>query len=176
LSYNWYVALEGLRRSPYGNNGWRPGARKIAEFYGCDPAELWPAVVLAVVNPEAVRQITEDEAVGLLPSQAIEVMHALPAKDLDEQVFIHEQVELVQEAIQSVLDAKEQDILLRHIGGLEGNGGTETLEEIGKDYDLSRERIRMTEATALGKVRAFICRKREMGWGTVSLEWEIDEP
>ena len=49
------------------------------------------------------------------------------------------------------LTAREEEIISRRFG-LDGMG-TETLEEIAKDYGVTRERIRQIEQKALRKLR-----------------------
>ncbi len=50
------------------------------------------------------------------------------------------------------LPARERMILIRHYG-LVGDGTAQTLEEIGKDFDISKERARQLEKRALKKLR-----------------------
>lgn len=58
----------------------------------------------------------------------------------------------IQEAI-SDLSAREQKILEMRFGLTDGV--THTLEEVGKEFDVTRERIRQIEAKALEKIQAF---------------------
>lgn len=58
----------------------------------------------------------------------------------------------IQEAI-SDLSAREQKILEMRFGLRDGV--THTLEEVGKEFDVTRERIRQIEAKALEKIQAF---------------------
>jgi RNA polymerase sigma factor (sigma-70 family) len=53
----------------------------------------------------------------------------------------------------SLLDAKEREILKRRLGLI--NGKRETLDDIAKDYGLTRERIRQIEYKALKKIAQF---------------------
>lgn len=52
------------------------------------------------------------------------------------------------------LPPREQDIIALRFGLLDG--GIRTLEEIGKKYGVTRERIRQLEAKALEKIRLFM--------------------
>lgn len=55
-------------------------------------------------------------------------------------------------ALDQLTDREKQIIIFRY--GLD-NEKPKTLEEIGKIYDLSRERIRQIENQALGKLKEF---------------------
>lgn len=54
-------------------------------------------------------------------------------------------------AIFNTLPPREREIMIRRFGILSGE--SETLEEIGKDFDLTRERIRQLEIMALRRLR-----------------------
>lgn len=60
--------------------------------------------------------------------------------------------EYIQEAI-SALSPREQKILEMRFGL--ADGVTHTLEEVGKEFDVTRERIRQIEAKALEKIKSF---------------------
>jgi RNA polymerase primary sigma factor/RNA polymerase nonessential primary-like sigma factor len=58
--------------------------------------------------------------------------------------------------LQTLKDNEQEVIRLRF--GLDG-GEPQTLEEIGKIFGLTRERVRQIESSALGKLRAIITKK-----------------
>ncbi len=68
----------------------------------------------------------------------------------------NEVVELLRDYIQEAigdLSAREQKILEMRFGLTDGV--THTLEEVGKEFDVTRERIRQIEAKALEKMQGF---------------------
>lgn len=61
----------------------------------------------------------------------------------------------------SVLSSKEIDILTRRFG-LEGD--IDTLEEIGNDYNLTRERVRQIQVNALNKIKKLVNEDKEINF------------
>jgi RNA polymerase primary sigma factor len=77
----------------------------------------------------------------------------------DEQLA-SERMQLQTRALLELLTPREQQ-LLRLRFGMDGGAG-QTLEEVGKSFNLSRERVRQIEAAALKKLRA-ISQERDLG-------------
>jgi RNA polymerase primary sigma factor len=69
-------------------------------------------------------------------------------------------MQLQTRALLELLTPREQQ-LLRLRFGMDGGAG-QTLEEVGKSFNLSRERVRQIEAAALKKLRA-ISQERDLG-------------
>jgi RNA polymerase primary sigma factor len=63
-------------------------------------------------------------------------------------------------ALLDILTPREQQ-LLRLRFGMDGGPG-QTLEEVGKSFNLSRERVRQIEAAALKKLRS-LSEERDLG-------------
>lgn len=126
-------------------HGDEPTHREIATRFGYSLEEL--GVLLAYMY-EAVQldHVHEtDEDFSLLQFQADD-KSARPDDELDRR--------LVQEQVQAAvasLDEREAYVLVRRFG-LDGQL-PQTLEQIGDDIDLSRERIRQIEETAKRKIR-----------------------
>jgi len=59
-----------------------------------------------------------------------------------------------------VLDPREKKIILQRFG-LDG-GNPKTLEDVGKDFGITRERIRQLQNTALAKLRRALIQKEEV--------------
>ena len=67
---------------------------------------------------------------------------------------IYEQLEELKEQLNEVLDTlteREQKVLRLRFGM--NDGRARTLEEVGREFDVTRERIRQIEAKALRKLR-----------------------
>jgi RNA polymerase primary sigma factor len=61
----------------------------------------------------------------------------------------------------TVLDTRERKIILKRFG-LDG-GKPKTLEEVGKVFGVTRERIRQLQNLALAKMRLALSQKEELG-------------
>jgi RNA polymerase primary sigma factor len=77
----------------------------------------------------------------------IEDRNALPPADAASRQLLKEQID----AVLSSLSPREQRVLQLRFG-LE-DGRSRTLEEVGKEFNVTRERIRQIEAKALRKLR-----------------------
>jgi len=69
-----------------------------------------------------------------------------------DQAFEHSQLSERLDDIMECLDPRQADIIKRRFG-FDGDSGVETLEQIGVDYKITRERIRQIEKKALIKLR-----------------------
>ena len=91
-----------------------------------------------------MQSTTETKATG-----AASIKEAAPQK---EKVFVH--------ALRSILASipkRSQDILEARFGI--SHHRTKTLEEIGQEYSITRERVRQIETAALARLRGIIERK-----------------
>jgi RNA polymerase primary sigma factor len=133
-------------------------SRRLAQEYGREPtaAEIGKGIELP---PEKVREIVK---VAQLPislespigeeenshlSDFIEDRNALPPVDAASKQLLKEQID----DVLSSLTPREQRVLRLRFG-LE-DGRSRTLEEVGKEFSVTRERIRQIEAKALRKLR-----------------------
>ncbi|MFH1808239.1 MAG: sigma-70 family RNA polymerase sigma factor [Pseudomonadota bacterium] len=79
----------------------------------------------------------------------------------EESVIREDEIQRVRELL-GLLSPIEMDVICRRFGLLGDND--ETLEEIGRKYNLSRERVRQIQVQGLKKMRRF-CERREIGEG-----------
>ncbi|MFH0914580.1 MAG: RNA polymerase sigma factor RpoD [Chloroflexota bacterium] len=132
--------------------------RRLAQEYGQEPTVKEIAKEMEI-PPEKVREIVkvsqlpvslespmgEDEESHL--GDFIEDHNALPPADAASKQLLKEQID----SVLSTLSPREQRVLMLRFG-LE-DGRSRTLEEVGKEFNVTRERIRQIEAKALRKLR-----------------------
>ncbi len=133
-------------------------SRRLAQEYGREPTSTEIAKEMEI-SSEKVRGIVkvsqlpislespigeeEDSPLG----NSIEDRNALPPVDAASKQLLKEQIE----DVLSTLTPREQRVLQLRFG-LE-DGRSRTLEEVGKEFNVTRERIRQIEAKALRKLR-----------------------
>ena len=133
-------------------------SRRLAQEYGREPTPAEIAKEMQV-SPEKVREIAkisqlpislespigeeEDSHLG----DFIEDHNTLPPVDAASRQLLKEQID----EVLSTLTPREQRVLQLRFG-LE-DGRSRTLEEVGKEFNVTRERIRQIEAKALRKLR-----------------------
>ena len=133
-------------------------SRRLAQEYGREPTSTEIAKEMEI-SSEKVREIVkvsqlpislespigeeEDSPLG----NSIEDRNALPPVDAASKQLLKEQIE----DVLGTLTPREQRVLQLRFG-LE-DGRSRTLEEVGKEFNVTRERIRQIEAKALRKLR-----------------------
>jgi RNA polymerase primary sigma factor len=133
-------------------------SRRLAQEYGREPTSREIAKEMEVTS-EKVREIVkvsqlpislespigeeEDSPLG----NSIEDRNALPPVDIASKQLLKEQIE----DVLGTLTPREQRVLQLRFG-LE-DGRSRTLEEVGVEFNVTRERIRQIEAKALRKLR-----------------------
>jgi RNA polymerase primary sigma factor len=103
--------------------------------------------------------VREDGATALL-----ERLIDVTAEDPEVRAIRHENVQLVSTLV-AALNPQEQFIIERRFGLKDGM--TETLQEIGQQLHITRERVRQLEARALKKLRVAATRNRLDGYFVV---------
>ena len=133
-------------------------SRRLAQEYGQEPSSKEIGKEMDM-SPEKVREIVkvaqlpislespigqeEDSHLG----DFIEDRNALPPVDAASKQLLKEQID----EVLSSLTPREQRVLVLRFG-LE-DGRSRTLEEVGQEFNVTRERIRQIEAKALRKLR-----------------------
>jgi RNA polymerase primary sigma factor len=133
-------------------------SRQLSQEYGREPTAKEIGYEMEI-SPERVREIIkvsqlpislespigeeEDSHLG----DFIEDQNALPPPEAASRQLLKEQID----GVLSSLSPRERRVLLLRFG-LE-DGRSRTLEEVGKEFNVTRERIRQIEAKALRKLR-----------------------
>jgi len=148
LSYQWYLGVEGLKIKPIdlrpGREGWKPGALRLAEFYGVTPEILFPDLVLKIEAVTAERRVDAEEMVAM----------TLPSASTPLQLLESNEVEVALQGALERLTEKERRVLEMRFGvNGEGEGQGWTLDQVAHEFGVTRERIRQIEVKALRKLR-----------------------
>lgn len=133
-------------------------SRRLGQEYGREPTSTEIAREMEI-SSDKVREIVKvsrlpisldspiNEEQGSPLGDAIEDRNALPPIDAASNQILKEQIEGV---LQTLTPREHRILQLRF--GLE-DGRSRTLEEVGKEFNVTRERIRQIEAHALRKLR-----------------------
>jgi len=133
-------------------------SRHLAQEYGREPTpkeigeemEILPEKIRAIIKlaqlPVSLESPIGEEEDNHL-GDFIEDRNALPPPDAASRQLLKEQID----GVLSSLTPREQRVLQLRFG-LE-DGRSRTLEEVGKEFKVTRERIRQIEAKALRKLR-----------------------
>ncbi len=126
-------------------HGREPTAREIGRELEIPPEKVREIVKVAQLPISLESPIGEEEDSHL--GDFIEDRNALPPVDAASKQLLKEQID----DVLSSLTPREQRVLQLRFG-LE-DGRSRTLEEVGKEFNVTRERIRQIEAKALRKLR-----------------------
>lgn len=111
-----------------------------------------------MIIPMLQRELSIDDFVDADEECRLGVLLADPkAENQEQRIYEREISHLVCQALVS-LDERERHIIRNRFGLL--GGKEQTLEEIGKGLNLSRERVRQLEREAKNKLRANLVRHR----------------
>jgi len=125
--------------------GREPTPKEIGEEMSTPPEKVREIIKVAQLPISLESPIGEEEDSHL--GDFIEDRNALPPPDAASRQLLKEQID----DVLSTLTPREQRVLQLRFG-LE-DGRSRTLEEVGKEFNVTRERIRQIEAKALRKLR-----------------------
>ena len=125
--------------------GREPTPKEIGEEMEISPEKVREIIKVSQLPVSLETPIGEEEDSHL--GDFIEDQNALPPPDAASRQLLKEQIDRVL----SSLNHREQRVLQLRFG-LE-DGRSRTLEEVGKEFNVTRERIRQIEAKALRKLR-----------------------
>lgn len=132
--------------------GREPTAAEIAgEVNGANHRAQYTEARIAELMHAAQETVSLDAPIGEDGAQRlgdlIEDVHALAPPEAAERALLQTQIA---EALQTVTQRERRVLELRF--GLE-DGRSRTLEEVGREFQVTRERIRQIESRAIGKLR-----------------------
>ena len=87
-----------------------------------------------------------------------------PSPTPEEEAIITNRRKVIASYLQKYLSPREQKVIISRFG-LEG-GRPMTLEEVGREYGITRERVRQVEAKAMRKLR-FQFAKNKITWENI---------
>ncbi|MGE0543086.1 MAG: RNA polymerase sigma factor RpoD [Dehalococcoidia bacterium] len=133
-------------------------SRRLVQEHGREPTDVEIAYDLGITTERVreIRKMTQDPISLETPigeesdahlGDFIEDHGAMPPMEMAAQSLLKEQVA---QSLRSLTDREQRVLQLRF--GLE-DGRSRTLEEVGREFDVTRERIRQIEAKALRKLR-----------------------
>jgi RNA polymerase primary sigma factor len=115
----------------------------------------WPVYRYAQLSRAARQKQSEGLNAGEIPAIGGRFLHRIPGYEESDPFDGALRAEIVEAVVRVVgeLRPKQREVITRRLG-LE-NGEAETLEQIGQDFDLTRERIRQIEAKGLKSLRHY---------------------
>ena len=117
------------------------------------------AKVEQILNSVVQEPVSLDESLsGDDPRKVLDLVRDESIPAVDESVIRENTHSRVRELL-TLLSPIEKDIIRRRFGL--GDDSDQTLDEIGKVYDLSRERVRQLQAQGLSKMRR-LCERRQI--------------
>ena len=125
--------------------GREPTSKEIGQKLGMSPEKVREIVKVAQLPISLELPMGEEEDSHL--GDFIEDRNALPPVDAASKQLLKEQID---EVLSSLTHREQRVLQLRF--GLE-DGRSRTLEEVGQEFNVTRERIRQIEAKALRKLR-----------------------
>jgi len=133
-------ALVAMRECPINKNGgFSPLATQVMEFLGACPTDLW-------TEDQLTMKLRTNSSWSAMGREELIVLMGGEPTGLLEGVLKQELKTKMAEALQTLTPKEQKLLALRFEDGL-------SMEDIGKVFGCSRERIRQVEVKALRKIR-----------------------
>lgn len=146
----YYVGL--LEKLDYSFSNAQQIAQRVADALQLDIHQVAPEGSFGKTFPTTQERIIDCDPNALLQiSQTLTERNQLPTPEAE--AILNEQVASLHDALLK-LSYREREIIKLRYGLGSDNDDTCTLEEVGRMFRVTRERVRMIEATAIRKLQA----------------------
>lgn len=136
-------------------NAWSKAALSLSDFFNCMPEELFS-------EPQQHRKITKNRITAELAYTDLQRLDTEATALLPDAAYDHNALPKVIARVLATLTPREERVLRLRFGI--GDDNDLTLEEIGEQFNVTRERIRNIEAKALRKLKHPIRSKQLRGF------------
>ena len=139
--------IRKVRRELTQKYGYEPTTEEIAEEMGCSTDEV-EKILGFFQRPTSLDEKVRDEDKDTHIGDLIEDKNALSPEEYSDRKRMTEEID---QLLSSRLTEREERVIRLRFG-LTDDGKARTLEEVGKELNVTRERVRQIEAKALRKI------------------------
>lgn len=144
VNYVTYIKYENLKSYPLRGKSpgsWTAQAKKIADFYGVQPEELWPNIVRKIKKNEVRKKINAEQAYLLVGEGTARL-----SENTEDTVIKRELARDINAVLATLTPREEKVLRCLYKEDL-------TLQEVGEKMGVSPGRIRQIEQKALRRLR-----------------------
>jgi len=151
INVNAVYSFVNLRDNPWKKRGLAPTAQALSNLLEISAEELFPPQLYFMGLPATVeRTFSSAQIIPMLEARKLKLLPEAVEPNYEEPLDRETLHSRVDDVLHTLTPREEMIISMRF--GLDGNG-EHTLEEVGKVFSVSRDRIRQIEAKGLRKLR-----------------------